>query len=204
VNEGRFMWVVLIAFVLLAAACGGSDAGSPGGGGGGGTSGGATSTGDGDHGDGGDGGGESFSVDTELNLGQAFAEEPMFDGALGSVTVNVRTDRGGGSNAAVPITFRLANSGQTGLDDVAFAIHFTVLPPLEPEDPPVPAPDDPPLELAPQTTAGTCAAEDTTSSSTVITCTLGTLTPGTEATITVTSPKWFRLSIEMKLTARMA
>jgi hypothetical protein len=141
-------------------------------------------------------------VDTELDLGQAFGEEPMFDGELGSVTVNVRTDRGGGSNAQVPITFRLANSRHASLEDVAITIRFTVLPGTDPEDPPVPAPDDPALELAPQTTMGTCAAEGTTSSATAIACTLGTLPSGAEATITVTSPQWFKFAIRMELRAR--
>jgi hypothetical protein len=126
----------------------------------------------------------------------------MFDGVLGSVTINVRADRGGGSNAQVPITFRLANSGEADLEDVAITIHFTVLPGIDPEDPPVPAPNDPALELAPTTTAGNCAAENTTSSATAIACTLGTLASGADATITVTSPQWFRLSTRMELTAR--
>ena len=102
-------------------------------------------------------------------------------------------------NAQVPITFRLANS--ESLEDVSITIRFTVLPGTDPEDPPVPAPDDPALELAPQTTAGTCAAQDTTSSGTTIACALGTLASGAEATITATSPRWFMLSIRMKLTA---
>jgi hypothetical protein len=194
---GRLVCAVLTALVLLAAGCGGGEGGSSGGG----ANGGGTHSTSG--GGGGDGDGESeFAVDTELDLGQAFAEEPMFDGALGFVTVNVRTDRGGGSNAQVPITFRLTNSGQANLEDVAITIRFTVLPGKDTEDPPVPAPDDPALELAPQTTAGTCVAEDTTSSGTAIACTLGTLASGAEATITVTSPQWFRLSIRMELTAR--
>jgi hypothetical protein len=193
---GRLLYAVLAALVLLAAGCGGGEGGNSGGGGSGGGGGGG-------NGGGGDGDGESeFAVDTELDLGQAFGEEPLFDGALGFVTVNVRTDRGGGSNAQVPITFRLANSGQANLEDVAITIRFTVLPGKDPEDPPVPAPDDPALELAPKTTAGTCAAQDTTSSGTAIACKLGTLASGGEATITVTSPKWFRLSIGMELTAR--
>jgi hypothetical protein len=77
-----------------------------------------------------------------------------------------------------------------------------VLPGTDPEDPPVPAQDDPPLELAPQTTTGTCTAEDTTSSATTIACELGTLASGAGATITLTSPEWFKLSISMELRAR--
>jgi hypothetical protein len=203
-KPGRFVCGVLTALVLLVAACGGGGEGGNSGGGGGGTHGGGGGNGGGGGGDnGGDGDGESqFALDTELDLGQAFGEEPMFDGALGDVTVNARTDRGGGSNAQVPMTFRLANSGQANLDDVAITIRFTILQGTDPEDPPVPAPDDPPLELAPQTTAGTCAAEDTTSSRTAIACTLGTVASGAEATIAVTSPQWFRFSIGMELTAR--
>jgi hypothetical protein len=207
-SPGRLVYAVLMALVLLAAGCGGGEGGSSGGGGGGSAE---QDGGGGKNGDGGNGGGDGdedgdqnseFAVDTELDLGQAFAEEPMFDGALGPVTVTVRTDRGGGSNAQVPIAFRLANTGQASLDDVSITIRFTVLPGKEPEDPAVPGPDDPALELAPQTTAGTCAAENTTSSGTTIACTIGTFASGEEATITVTSPRWFRLSIKMELTAR--
>jgi hypothetical protein len=201
-SPGRLVCAVLTALVLFAAGCGGGDGGSSGGGNNG-SGGGGSGGGSGGNGGGGDGDGESeFAVDTELDLGQAFAEEPMFDGALGSVTVNVRTDRGGGSNAQVPITFRLANSGQANLEDVSSTIRFTILPGKDPEDPPVPPPDDPALDLSPQTTAGTCEAEDTTSSSTTIACTLETFASGTEETITVTSPQWFRFSIRIELTTR--
>jgi hypothetical protein len=207
-RPGQLVCAVLTALVLLAGGCAGGEGGGGGdgnGGGGGNGSGGGGSGGGGGggNGGGGDGDGESeFAVDTELDLGQAFAEDPMFDGALGFVTVNVRTDRGGGLNAQVPITFRLANSGQANLEDVAITIRFTVLPAEDPEDPPVPAPDDPALELAPQTTAGTCAAEDTTSTGTAIACSIGTLASGAEATITMTSPQWFRFSIRMELRTR--
>jgi hypothetical protein len=81
-------------------------------------------------------------------------------------------------------------------------IRFQVLPGADPEDPPVPGPGDPPLDLAPQTTAGSCAAEDTSSSATRIACELGTLEGGADATIATTSPTWFRLAIGMELTAR--
>ena len=201
---GRLVCVVLTVLVLLAAGCGGGENGTSGGGGGGDTGGGDTGGGDtggGDTGGGGDDDELGFTLNTTLDLGQAFGEEPMFDGELGLVTVNVRTDRAGGANAQIPITFRLVNSGQENLEEVATTIHFTVLAGTDPEDPPVPGPDDPALELSPQTTAGTCAAEDTTSSSATIACTLGTLASGAEATITVTSPRWFKLSIEMELTA---
>lgn len=209
----RLVCAVLAALVLLAAGCGdggGLDGGNGDGvgnglDGGNGNGNGVGNGGDGGNGNGDDGGenGESeFALDTELDLGQPFAEEPMFDGALGSVTVAVRTDRGGGANTQVPITFRLTNAGPASLEDVSIAIRFTILPGTDPEDPPVPAPGDPPLELAPQTTAGTCAAVDTTSSRTTIACTLEQLASDEEATITVTSPRWFRFSIGMQLTAR--
>jgi hypothetical protein len=200
-RAGRLVCAVLTVLVLLAAGCGGGDGDNAGGGG-------DSTTENGGDGDGGNGGEDDedseseFTLDTELNLGQAFAEDPMFEKTLGVVTVNALADRGGGSNAQVPITFRLTNSGQEDLEDVAVTIRFTVQPSDEPEDPPVPAPDDPPLELAPQTTVGTCVAEDTTSSSTAIACKLGTLAGGAEATITATSPQWFRFSIGMKLTTR--
>jgi hypothetical protein len=149
----------------------------------------------------GGGGDDEFAVDTEIDLGQPFAEEPMFDGELGGVAVSVRTDRGGGQNAQVPITFRLTNQ-QEDLEDVAFTVRFAILPGDAPEDPPVPGPDDPPLELAPQTTTGTCAVEGASSSTTTIACALGTLVGDGEATITVTSPRWFKFSIGMELVAR--
>jgi hypothetical protein len=183
---------LLTAFVLLAAGCdvGGDDSDERGR--------------DQQGGDGGNGGGDGeseFGLDSQLDLGQAFAEDPMFDGALGPVTVNARADRSG-EPSQIPITFRLNNAGESNLRRVAIAIRFSVVPGTDPEDPPVPAPDDPPLELAPQTTRGSCTSEDTTSSATTIVCTLGRLASGTEETITVTSPQWFILDTEMTLTAR--
>ena len=196
-RASQLLCAVLTALVLAAAACGGDDGGSGSQDGGGEIP---------DGGGGGNGGGdgseaEEFVVNTELDLGQAFAEEPMFDGTLGPVAVGVRTDRGGGSNAQVPITLGLTNTGEDSLKDASFTLRFTILPGEDPEDPPVPAPDDPPLELAPQTTAGSCAATETTSSGATIACALGTLASGAAATVTVTSPHWFRFSIGMELTA---
>ena len=209
----RLVCAFLTVLMLLTAGCGGGDGGRSGGGGGGsaGQEGGGGNGGGGGGGGGGSGGGggggdeddeSEFTVDTQLDLGQAFAEEPTFDGALGPVTIEVRTDRGGGANAQVPITFRLRNSGQASLDDVTFTIRFTVLAGTDPEDPPVPGPGDPVLELAPQTTMGTCETEDATPSQATISCAIGTLGSGVLTTITVTSPQWFKLSIAMDLTAR--
>jgi hypothetical protein len=197
----RLLCAVLTALVLVAAACGGDDDGGGSQGGGG-----ESQDGGGGGGSGGNGGGdgsedEGFVVNTELDLGQAFAEPPMFDGTLGPVAVAVLADRGGGSNAQVPITFGLTNAGEDNLKGASFTIRFTILPGEDPEDPPMPGPDDPPLELAPQTTAGSCAATETTSSGATIACALGTLASGAVATVTVTSPQWFRFSIGMELTA---
>jgi hypothetical protein len=201
----RLLCAVLTAAVLLAAGCGGGDNGEGNTDRGGRDNGGGTSQGGGGGG-GENGGGDAddesgFAVNTELDLGQAFAEEPMFDKRQGSLTLNVRTDRGGGMNAEVPITFLVINSGNADLRNVTATIRFMVLPGKDPEDPPVPAPTDPPLDFMPQTTTGTCAAEDATPSSTAIACSLGTLASGAEETITVTSPKWFRLSTEMEFKA---
>jgi hypothetical protein len=219
-RSATLLCALLTALMLLATGCGdngddgsrGSAARQDGGGG----SRGATDT---DHGgsgsetrDGGDetGGGEDdpedseseFAVETELDLGQAFAEEPMFDGALGPAAVSVRTDRGGGANDQVPITFRLSNSGEATLADASFSIRFTVLPGKDPEDPPVPDPGDAVLALSPQTTAGSCVVEEASSSTATLACALGTLSPDQEATVTVTSPQWFRFSVGMELTAQ--
>jgi hypothetical protein len=183
---------LLTALALLAAGCDldGDDSDEPG-----------RDQEEGDDGNG-EGDGESeFGLDSQLDLGQAFAEDPMFDGALGPVTVSARADRSG-EPAQIPITFRLTNDGESNLRRVAITIRFSVLPGTDPEDPPVPAPDDPALELAPQTTRGSCLSEDTTSSATTIVCTLGRLASGAEETITVTSPQWFILDTEMTLTAR--
>jgi hypothetical protein len=187
---------MLIALSLLATACGGGDSvadtttnhGST-------TNHGTTTAGD-------DDGDEStFTVTTTLDLGQPFAEDPHFDGTLGHVDVHVRADRTG-EPSQIPITFQLINAGETDLEEVVFTIGFTVIASPNPDAPPVPGPDDPPLELAAQTTQGTCTSEDTTSSATSVVCTLGTLAVSAEATVTVTSPQWFNLDTDMKLTAR--
>jgi len=172
------------------------DGNGNGGGNGGGDNGG------GDNGGGHNGGDKSaFTVHTTLDLGQPFAEDPYYDDELGDVAVHVRADRTG-EPAQIPIPFQLINTGQADLEDLVFTIGFTVIPSPNPDAPPVPTPDDPPLELSPQTTAGTCTAEDTTSSATSMVCELGTLAAGTDATVTVTSPQWFNLSVQMELTAR--
>jgi hypothetical protein len=126
---------------------------------------------------GGDGNSE-FSVQTELDLGQPFAEEPNFEVALGPVTVTASASRGGGTNAQIPITFLLTNSGQANLRGVAITIRFRVVEGTDPEDVPVPDPGEPALELAPETTKGTCATDGATSSAATIDCTLGRLTSG--------------------------
>jgi hypothetical protein len=108
-------------------------------------------------------------------------------------------DRAGASNPQPPITFTLTNSGDSTLEEAELTLDFTILPNKEPEDPPVPPPGDPPLDLAPQASTGTCATADATSSTATISCELGTLESGAEMTITVISPEWFRYSVEMHL-----
>lgn len=156
----------------------------------------------GTQGQGGDGEAVEAAITTELDLGQAFAQEPAFDADLGPVAVDARADRGGGQTlkSRPPIHFRLTNTSSAPLADASVQIRFTVQPPVDPEDPPVPGEGDRPLALSPRTTQGTCREQGAPAQSTV-TCELGTLEAQGEAMVSVTSPEWFRYAIAMTLTA---
>lgn len=208
----------LVALVLLAlAACGdgnGSGAESDGGSqstgggqngeggqnGGGGRNGGGRQNGGGGDGDGGATDTSEDTLTTELDLGQAFAEDPFFQGELGPIEVTAIARRDTESTQ-VPVEFRVTNPSTTRLEDVSTVIAFQVRAGTDPEDPPVPSEGAPPLQMSPQTTVGQCSEASATPSQTAVRCDMGTLEGGAEALITVVSPDWFRLSVIVTVTA---
>jgi hypothetical protein len=189
--------ILLVLVMITLAACGGGN-----GSGGGSTSdtpGGGGSTGTTQNGGGG-GGQSEDTITTELDLGQAFAEDPSFRRRVGPVEVRAIARRSG-QPQALPIEFRVSNASTSRLEDVSVSITFQVLPGPDPEDPPVPGEDAPPLMMSPRTSQGQCAEEDTTQSRTTVHCELGALEDEGEALINVVSPDWFKLSVDVTVTA---
>jgi hypothetical protein len=185
----------LLVLVMTLAACGGGD-GSSGGSSGkdNSSNGGGTTQNDG-------GGGQSEdTITTELDLGQAFAEDPSFRHEVGPLEVYAIARRSG-QPQALPIEIRVSNASTTRFEDVSVSITFQVEPGPDPEDPPVPGEDAQPLMMSPQTSQGQCAEEGTTPSRTTVRCELGVLEGEAEATITVVSPDWFKFSVAVTVTA---
>jgi hypothetical protein len=189
--------IVLVLVMASLAACGeGNGSGS-------GSDSGDHSTGGGSTDNGAGGGGKSeATLTTELDLGQAFAEDPSFQRELGPVEVQAIARRDTTTQSRrLPIEFRVSNPSDTRLEDVSVAITFQVLPGPDPEDPPVPGEGASPLVMSPQTSHGQCSEEGATPSRTTVHCELGTLDAHAEAPITVVSPEWFKLSVAVTVTA---
>jgi hypothetical protein len=134
------------------------------------------------------------AVSTELDLGQAFAEDPRFEGELGPASILITTDR---TNPQQPeIDIQLARPGSTPLNDVTFTLRFDVL-----EGELTPAPDQD-LVLSVDQTQGDCAELEETASASALRCNLGVIEPVGEVQIHIVVSGTFKLRTTMGLTFR--
>jgi hypothetical protein len=177
---------LLLAEVLLVAACGNGD--GTGGGGGSETL---------------DGAGENeveseldddgaSSLSTELDLGAPFAEDPFATGTLGPMAVSVTSFRNPIETPSVSID--LTNSGDRTLGGVSFLGMFQVVG--------TSTATEQPLVLSAQSAEGDCALGDVSAEAATVSCDFGDVATGTAVGVDLVISGLPKLSIAMTLEAR--
>ena len=133
-------------------------------------------------------------VSTELDLGQAFAEDPRFEGELGPTSIVITTDR---TNLQQPeIDIELTPSGTTALGDVSFKLRLEVL-----EGELMPASDHD-LVLSVDQTQGDCTELEETAFVFALRCDLDAIEPAGKAGIHIVVSGMFKLATTVGIATR--